>query len=196
MCGSGHSMGTRNLSIALFIVSATSETRSSASSFCSAEGNTMTLSCLISNEPLAKYSWTKNSKTVNSSNSAFKIEGHKLIVNLKREEDFGTFECNVTNNEGRVVFTTNRYEVTKCLQDGNQCPRNPGQEPQGNQSSLINDSLFSYSVCLVRKDTVIRGTKSCNSSRNIVALQVTERMLLVLPPCAQHFCCCCCCCRE
>ena len=32
----------------------------------------------------------------------------------------------------------------------------------------------------------MRATKSCNSSRNIVALQVAERMLLVLPPCAQQ----------
>ena len=32
------------------------------------------------------------------------------------------------------------------------------------------------------KGAVIRATKSCNSSRNIVALQVAERMLLVLTP--------------
>ena len=36
------------------------------------------------------------------------------------------------------------------------------------------------------RGTVIWATKSCNSSRNIVALQVAERMLPVLPPCAQQ----------
>ena len=36
------------------------------------------------------------------------------------------------------------------------------------------------------KGAVIRATKSFNSSSNIVALQVLEQMLLVLPPCAQQ----------
>lgn len=62
----------------------------------------------------------------------------------------------------------------------------------GNMDGMLNLTLFKESQETALEDfseepeegkgPVIRATKSLNLVRNIVSLQVTERMLLVLPP--------------
>ena len=81
------------------------------------EGETVELPCVASSNPLPKYRWHKDGKTITIDNVHVQQRGGNLRVSSARISDSGHFMCNASNEHGSTTAVTELIITCKWIRD-------------------------------------------------------------------------------